>query len=220
MFLGSDSLTLPPFWSQGVFPASFSSTHFPQCLSSFHPRLLSHHPSLFLWGSTPLFTVPLPSPLSFSLSLSCLPQLTRPVPGCPRPVFAHRAVLRSPRSTWLPLACPGCLQPSWEARCCLLSPSTHREGPVGCCCPFPALRSPPPLTWVLETRLGGRKYSKAQQGDKTPKLLVFSSALTLESQGFFPGKKGVIPIPQPHPTPMHTHTAQTGFWADCGGGGN
>lgn len=91
------------FWSQGVFPFLFLHAFPPVCLSSFHPRLLFHHPSLFPSGVLlPYSLFPCPHLcLSLSLSLSCLPQLTRFVPGCPRPVFAQQG---SPEITTLDLA--------------------------------------------------------------------------------------------------------------------
>ena len=45
--------------------------------------------------------------------------------------------------------------------------------------PFPGLEVPASPHLGLRDVAGGRKYPKAQQGDKPPKLLIFSSALTL-----------------------------------------
>lgn len=68
------------FWSQGALPFLFLHAFPPVCLSFFHPCLLFHGPSLFpLWASIPLFTVPLPSFLSLSLSLPVLPSPAHPV---------------------------------------------------------------------------------------------------------------------------------------------
>lgn len=89
------------FWSQGVFPLLFLHAFPPVSFLLSSPLTFPPSFSFPLWGSTPLFTVPLPSPLSFSLSLSCLPQLTRFVPGCPRPVFAQQG---GPEITTLDLA--------------------------------------------------------------------------------------------------------------------
>lgn len=105
------SLSPPPFLSLGFFSSTPPRISPSMSFLLLFPAYFSTVLLCFPLGFCPYSLFPSPCP-HFCLSLSVPPRLS--VPDSPCPVFAPRGGadlhLRSPRSTWLPPSCPGCLQ--------------------------------------------------------------------------------------------------------------